>query len=191
MTEDFIMSPVRNSIIRQHSTKGKISNGMRRREFLKAAASTILLPISTWAKEIPQDLHITRIVGFDLVSERPKLVGKNSRLGVHGKRATDRMVRLFANAEVEGIGNCRAGKRELAQLLGKNPFDFYQAANRRMTGPLGTGTMPLWDLIGKILNKPVYELLGGAGPRRVPVYDGSIYFSDLLPGIQGQATRTV
>jgi len=190
LNKDFIMSPVRNSIIRQHSTKGKISNGMRRREFLKAAAGTILLPISTWAKEIPQDLHITRIVGFDLVSERPKLVGKNSRLGVHGKRAADRMVRLFTNTEVEGIGNCRAGKKELAELLGKNPFDFYKGANRRMTGPLGAGTMPLWDLIGKILKKPVYKLLapplqgaglGRADPKRVPVYDGSIYFSDLLP----------
>lgn len=108
------------------------------------------------------------------VIERHKLVGKNSRLGVHGKRAADRMVRLFTNAEVEGIGNCRAGQSALAQLLGKNPFDFYKGANRRMTGPLGTGTMPLWDLIGKILKKPVYELLGGAGPKRVPVYDGSI-----------------
>jgi L-alanine-DL-glutamate epimerase-like enolase superfamily enzyme len=154
---------------------------MRRREFLKATASTLLLPIWTWAKEVARDLKITRIVSFDLVSERPKLVGKNSRLGVHGRRASDRMVRLFTNAGIEGIGNCRAGKKELGQLLGKNPFDFYKGANRRMTGPLGPGTMPLWDLIGKILKKPVYELLGGAGPKRIPVYDGTIYFSDLLP----------
>jgi L-alanine-DL-glutamate epimerase-like enolase superfamily enzyme len=41
--------------------------------------------------------------------------------------------------------------------------------------------MPLWDLAGKLLNKPVYELLGGRGPRHAPVYDGSIYFADLLP----------
>jgi len=37
--------------------------------------------------------------------------------------------------------------------------------------------MPLWDLMGKLMNKPVYELLGGAGTEKVPVYDGSIYFS--------------
>jgi L-alanine-DL-glutamate epimerase-like enolase superfamily enzyme len=154
---------------------------MTRREFLRAAAGTIVLPLWTWAKEIPRDLKITRIVGFDLVSERPKLVGKNSRLGIHGERATDRMVRLFTNAGIEGVGNCRAGREDLSQLLGKNPFALYEAANRRMTGPVGTGTMPLWDLAGKILNKPVYELLGGKGPQRVPVYDGSIYFSDLLP----------
>ncbi len=154
---------------------------MKRREFLKATVSTALLPLWSWAKEIPGDLKITRIVGFNLVSERSKVAGKNSRLGVHGRRATDRMVRLFTNTGLEGIGNCRTGKAELAQLLGKNPFDFYNSTNRRMIGPIGTGTMPLWDLIGKVLKKPVYELLGGAGPNRVPVYDGSIYFSDLLP----------
>ena len=62
-----------------------------------------------------------------------------------------------------------------------NPFDLYDQDARRMTGPLGAGTMPLWDLAGKVLGKPVYELLGGAGPKRVPVYDGSLYFADLLP----------
>jgi len=154
---------------------------MRRREFLKAAVSTTLLPLWSWAKEIPSDIKIIRIVGFDLVSERSKLAGKNSRLGVHGRRANDRMIRLFTNMGLEGIGNCRTGKKELAQLLGKNPFQFYTSANRKITGPMGTGTMPLWDLIGKVLKKPVYELLGGAGPKRVPVYDGSIYFNDLLP----------
>lgn len=154
---------------------------MTRREFLKASAGTIALPLWTWAKELPRSLRITRIIGFDLVSERPKLVGKNSRLGVHGKRATDRMVRLFTNAGIEGIGNCRASQKDLGQLLGKNPFDFYEPANRRMIGPVGTSTMPLWDLAGKVLKKPAYELLGGAGPKLVPVYDGSIYFSDLLP----------
>ena len=154
---------------------------MKRREFLQAAISTALLPLWSWAKETPRDLKITRIVGFNLVSERSKVAGKNSRLGVHGKKANDRMVRLFTNVGLEGIGNCRTGKSELAQLLGKNPFEFYNSTNRRITGPIGTGTMPLWDLIGKVLKKPVYELLGGAGPERVPVYDGSIYFSDLLP----------
>ncbi|MHC4681414.1 MAG: enolase C-terminal domain-like protein, partial [Planctomycetota bacterium] len=129
----------------------------------------------------PNDVKITRIVGFDLISERPKLVGKNSRRDVHGQRATDRMVRLYTSAGIEGIGNCRASQAAVAQLLGKNPFDFYEPAQRKVTGPLGAGTMPVWDSIGKILNKPAHQLLGGAGTERVPVYDGSIYFSDLLP----------
>lgn len=155
---------------------------MRRREFLKAVAAGLMCRGHlARAGARANDIKITRIVGFDLVSERSKLAGKNSRLDVHGGRATDRMVRLYTNAGIEGIGNCRADEAALSQLLGRNPFDLYDAEGRTVAGPLGTGTMPVWDVIGKTLKKPVYQLLGGAGPLRVPVYDGSIYFSDLLP----------
>ena len=40
--------------------------------------------------------------------------------------------------------------------------------------------MVLWDLAGKVLKRPVYELLGGKNTGNVPVYDGSIYMSDLM-----------
>ena len=135
----------------------------------------------SWADDLPRDLKVTRIVGFDLVSRRSKLVGNNSRRGVHGDSATDHMVRMYTNTGLEGLGNCRADRDALSQLLGKNPLE-----PRKSAGPLGYQTMPLWDLAGKVLKKPVYELLGGAGPKRVPVYDGSIYFSDLLPKYAGK-----
>src|ERR687892_708176 len=93
-----------------------------RRQFLAATAT---LAAATWprrlcwAAEIPPDVRITRIVGFDLTSRRPKMVGKNSRLDVHGDTATDRMVRIYTNAGLEGVGNCRAEAPELSKLLGK------------------------------------------------------------------------
>jgi L-alanine-DL-glutamate epimerase-like enolase superfamily enzyme len=160
---------------------------MRRRDFLTAAAGATLFPRLLKAAQPPRDIKITRIVGFDLTSRRPKLVGKNSRLDVHGDRSADRMVRIFTNAGIEGLGNCRApsagwsGREELAGLLGKNPLQWFDASKRSLGSPLGSRDMPLWDLLGKLLQKPVYELLGGHGPERVPVYDGSIYFADLLP----------
>jgi D-galactarolactone cycloisomerase len=40
---------------------------------------------------------------------------------------------------------------------------------------------PLYDLVGNILDMPVYEMIGGAGPREVPLYSGAIYFEDLMP----------
>jgi L-alanine-DL-glutamate epimerase-like enolase superfamily enzyme len=162
---------------------------MNRREFLSVcggAAASTLLPRWIWAADLPRDIKITRIVGFNLVSKRPKVCGKNSRLGVHGDSASDRMVRLFTTTGLEGLGNCRAGEAELASLLGKNPFDFFKPEEPAFKSPLGVGSMPLWDLAGKALNKPVFELLGGKGPRRVPVYDGSIYFSDLMPEYAGR-----
>jgi len=156
---------------------------MDRREFLAtfgAFAAAGLSRAWTWADDLPRDIRITRIVGFDLTSRRPKMIGKNSRLDVHGDAATDRMIRMYTNAGIEGIGNCRAEKAELSSLLGKPLYEFYDPSAPRMSA-LGNGTMPLWDLAGKALGRPVYELLGGNGAERVKVYDGSIYFADLLP----------
>ena len=127
------------------------------------------------------DLKITRIVSFDLHTRRSKLAGKNAVRDVHGSTSRDRMARLFTNVGVEALGRCWKDKESLSALLGKNPFQDFDLASRQMPGPLGSRTMVLWDLAGKLLEKPVYRLLGSAEGGKVPVYDGSIYFADLLP----------
>src|SRR5215831_5153320 len=162
---------------------------MTRRTFLtlsSTATAASLLPSWTWASDLPRDIRIKRIVGFDLESKRPKVCGKNARLDVHGDRGRDRMVRLSTNYGLEGLGNCRANEKTLASLLGQNPFDFFERTEPAFRSPLGAGSMPLWDLAGKVLSQPVYRLLGGRGPRQVKVYDGSIYFVDLMPEYAGR-----
>ncbi|GMU21080.1 MAG: racemase [Phycisphaerae bacterium] len=160
---------------------------MKRREFLAAVAGTAVLPRFSWADDLPRDVRITRVVAFDLPSRRPKFLGKNSRKDDHGDKATDRMIRIYTSAGVDGLGVYRHDKdmeknrQMLSALLGKDPFAFYRREERRMVSPLDRGTMALWDLAGKVLKKPAWALLGGAGPARVPVYDGSIYMQDLLP----------
>lgn len=157
---------------------------MNRRRFLKGcggAAAAAIMPGWSWGEQLPEDVKITRIIGFDLESRRCKVCGKNSRVGVHGDRGREAMVRMYTNAGIEGLGGCRAGAAELQSLIGKNPFAYFHAEEREFRSPLGAATMPLWDLAGKVLKKPVFALLGGQGPKRVPVYDGSVYFADLLP----------
>ena len=154
---------------------------MHRRRFLETAVASTLLGRLARADSFPADLKITRIVSFDLHTRRAKFVGKNAVRGDHGQTSRDRMVRLNTNAGVEAIGRCWKPKEALAPLLGKNPFRDFDLASRRMPGPLGSRTMVLWDLAGKILKRPVYDLLGGTKSGRVPVYDGSIYMSDLMP----------
>ena len=130
---------------------------MNRRAFLTlcgSAAASTLLPRWSWAADLPRDIKITRIVAFDLGSKRCKVCGKNSRLDVHGDRASDCMVRLYTNTGLEGLGNCRTSEVKLASLLGRNPFDFFQAEEPAFRSPLNAGTMPLWDLAGKALRKP-------------------------------------
>ncbi|HET6883643.1 MAG TPA: enolase C-terminal domain-like protein [Pirellulales bacterium] len=158
---------------------------MRRRNFL-ATTAVLLIAKRLEAADLPDDVRVTRIVGFNVTSRRNKLAGKNARLDVHGDRGHDRMLRIYTNLGLEGVGNCAISKEAAAELLGKNPLDFYQPAMRRVVGPFGAGTMPLWDLAGKLLKKPAYELLGGEGTVNVPVYDGSIYFADLLPQYAGR-----
>ncbi len=154
---------------------------MHRRQFLGAVAASALLGRVARAESLPSDLKITRIVSFDLHTRRSKLAGKNAVRGVHGSTSRDRMARLYTNVGVKALGRCWKDKESLSALLGRNPFQDFDLASRRMPGPLGSRTMVLWDLAGKLLKKPVYELLGAKQPGNVPVYDGSIYFADLLP----------
>jgi D-galactarolactone cycloisomerase len=154
---------------------------MKRRQFLKAAAASAFLGRIARAESLPSDLKITRIVSFDLHTRRSKYIGKNAVRGDHGQNSRDRMARLYTNMGVEGLGRCWKDKEALVPLLGKNPFQYFDLASRKMPGPLGSRTMVLWDLAGKVLKRPVYQLLGGAKSGKVPVYDGSIYFSDLMP----------
>ncbi len=155
-----------------------------RREFLSLSSSlaaSVLL--SRWgiAAEVPSDIKITRIVRFDLVSKRDKVAGKNSRLDVHGDTATDPMIRVYTDAGVEGLGQCRGDEKTLAPLIGRRLSDLFKPSDRAMAVPACVGTMAFWDLLGKARKRPVYELLGGKAGRLVPAYDGSIYFADLLP----------
>jgi L-alanine-DL-glutamate epimerase-like enolase superfamily enzyme len=164
-----------------------------RRAFLRGCASAVtamsVMPLSTFAAERAGDVRVTRIVGFDLRSKRSKVAGRNARLDVHGDSAVDPMVRIFTNdPKLEGLGVCRAPKEKLAELIGVEPVNLFDAEKRRMLGPLGSQTMPLWDLLARMQEKPACELIGApadTAPRRVPVYDGSIYFADLLPNYAG------
>lgn len=153
---------------------------LTRREFM-AAGGTAALAGFSWAADAPRDVRITRVTSLQLLYKRPKYVGKNAKRDDHGELADDCVLRIRTNAGIESFGHCYTRANQCAELLGKNPFDFFRADEKRMVSPLGRQSSPLWDLVGKLLNKPVYELLGGAGPGRVSAYDGTIYLIDLMP----------
>ena len=158
-------------------------DNVSRRSFIKTMASLPIVCSFTWAEDIPREIKIVRMVGFNVESLRIKYIGKNAMFDDHGEVAGDELVRIYTNKGYEGIGRFGLwrGERILPYLLGKNPLDFLKLDKNRIVSPIQQYTSALWDLVGKILNKPVYELLGGKGPVRVPAYDSTIYFSDLLP----------
>jgi len=152
-----------------------------RRRFISTAFTFPFLTNIADAREKSKDIRITRIVHCMIRSKRPKLVGNNSRGGIHGDSANDVFLRIFTNSGHEGFGFGRLKKDAAHSLLGKSPLDLLDQKVRRVSGPFGTGTTATWDLVGQITGKPVYQLLGGNGAKQVPIYDGSIYFADLLP----------
>ena len=115
---------------------------MKRREFLKLSGGMCLLPFSSCtelSRELPADIKITRVVGFDLHCPRNKIAGKNAVKGVHGSGARDQMIRVYTNAGIDGIGHCRGNEKAVAQILGKSLKKLYDIERCKMTGALGAG----------------------------------------------------
>jgi len=89
-----------------------------------------------------------------------------------------------------GAGACRwkASEKDGKSVLGKTVSQLLAQEATRINRL--TGSSAVWDLAGKTLGKPVYQLFGGSVPRQgVPVYDGSIYHEELLNRDQGSAYR--
>jgi D-galactarolactone cycloisomerase len=158
---------------------------MRRREFLFSSA-TLLGATQVAAKELSRaesdlkKIKIVRITGFQHVCPRPRLVGKNSHLDVHGKETRDTVFRIATDQGIEGVGFGRSTPEAAGRLLGHS-LDEYWRPGEGIVSPLGRADHALFDLVGKALNTPIWKLIGGRGSEWVPVYDGGIYFNDLLP----------
>ncbi|MCI0456942.1 MAG: mandelate racemase/muconate lactonizing enzyme family protein [Gemmataceae bacterium] len=158
---------------------------MNRRTFLLGAAA---LPLTLTAasagdrKQLDQlkGFRITRVTGFRHTCPRPRLVGYNARLGVHGRQTGDNVLRIATNQGVEGIGSGTTTQETARKLLGQT-LDQIWRPGVGVVSPLGRADHALYDLVGKALKAPAWRLMGGQGPEWVPVYDGGVYFNDLLP----------
>ena len=125
--------------------------------------------------------RIQQVIGFHVAAPRPKFVGKNSHLGDHGDQTHDDVLILTTDQGARGFGSGRLEPDSAKKLLGQ-PVSSLWTDGAGSTGLLGRSDHPLFDLVGKILGKPAWSLIGDQGTRAVPVYDGSIYFNDLIPG---------
>lgn len=127
-----------------------------------------------------QNVRITGVVKFSHVTRRKKFIGRNAKRDVHGFEAHDHVLRLYSDSGVDGIGFGRIDNGVAEQLVGLRLSDLWKESIGS-SGVLGRADHALFDLIGKLLGVPTWKLLGGSGQEWVPVYDTSIYFSDLLP----------
>jgi L-alanine-DL-glutamate epimerase-like enolase superfamily enzyme len=103
-------------------------------------------------------------------------------------------VKIETNAGVTGWGECSPNNRHMVQalietdfrriIMERDPFNVEQNWDqlfwqRHDLGPSGALTyaiagidLALWDIMGKLLNRPVYKLIGGSYRKEFPTYCG-------------------
>jgi L-alanine-DL-glutamate epimerase-like enolase superfamily enzyme len=113
----------------------------------------------------------------------PRHVGKNARKGNHGQYNSDDIFKLFTDQGAMGWALGRNKKdfsdQELNFLQGKLVSELISPEKGIRKDLSRYIDLALHDLMGIILNKPVYKLIGNNGIKDTPIYSGMIYFDEL------------
>ena len=118
----------------------------------------------------------------------PRFVGKNGARDVHGQYNQAMVLRLITDQGALGWGvSDRKAEDSLPRIMDKNVADLISPEEGIAPGLNAFHfDLPLFDLMGVILDKPVYEILGKEGHRETPVYSGMIYLDELpSEGVKG------
>jgi len=124
-----------------------------------------------------------------------KFVAMNSYdMAPKGHTYTNTLVRITTGDGVEGIGvmEYRTPDAEFLKaartLIGVDPLTLFERKEGRIAGRNPAYPVlkryrhlegPLFDLIGKLVSKPAWRLIGTSVRERVEVYDGTLYFTDV------------
>lgn len=128
--------------------------------------------------------RLERVETYDVVDKFPRHVGRNAKNPPEACGGKAHLQLLATDQRATGWALSHVSEEEIKPLIGQRLSELFDPEK-------GTAEHAFClDLAGNILNKPVYELLGGMGRKTVPIYSGSIYFDDLEPpnsprGVQG------
>jgi D-galactarolactone cycloisomerase len=109
-----------------------------------------------------------------------RYVGRNAKGNPAGRGFGRQLRILTTDGGVRGGGMSHVPDDQVQKLVGARVSDLYDIRQGVVDEALAID-LPLHDLAGNILGKPVYALLGGKGSTAVPIYSGAIYFDDLEP----------
>jgi L-alanine-DL-glutamate epimerase-like enolase superfamily enzyme len=171
---------------------------MKRRNFLKVmAASSVSSIIPSLALGQPsffddpnttQELAYHKLKGikFNQVQLKyPRLVGRNSRLGLHGTGPKLTFCTLTTDKGAEGFalirGNQKQAEERFEKIKGKSVSELFSPSIGTLAEEDYIFDFCLHDLGGVILNKPVYALMGADKPILTKCYSGMIYFDEMDP----------
>lgn len=122
----------------------------------------------------------------------PRFVGKNGRIDFHGqhKKCPILKIRTDQGALGWGLSN-KSVIDKIPGLQNKKVSDLIIPGKGIKEGLDRTVDFALHDLMGKILKKPVYQLLGSKGNPESPIYSGMIYLDELNPGNESKGLDVI
>ena len=170
---------------------------MERRHFIKqltkGSSATIALGTSLTSQATEMLLHTSKAndladhkiaeISYTQVQLKwPRFVGKNARRDIHGYGPKVSVCILTTDKGAKGWGmHGRRSDETIDYLKGKRVSEVFQPSMGVTDTKALPFDVPLHDLAGIILNKPVYELLGRKKPITTKCYSGMIYFDELEP----------
>ena len=111
----------------------------------------------------------------------PRAVGRNAVLGSHGMGPLADAVILRTTGGAVGWGIVCGQPGNPDVLIGRRLDELFDPTVGVTDDSALWADLAVHDLAGVLLGQPVYQLLGGRGEQKIPVYDASIYFDDLDP----------
>lgn len=163
---------------------------MNRTTFLKslgAMTGTVLLTKNVFSASMSgkyPDLEKHKIATADVLSldyHWPRFVGRNGTKDVHGQHQKATVLRVRTDQGAEGWGMTdKKVSESISALIGKRVIDVI-SPEHGLAKDFNTFhyDFAMFDLMGVILQKPVYQILGAQGPTSSPVYSGMIYIDEL------------
>lgn len=167
---------------------------MNRRKFIQSAPAAYVAFRGVEARSI--GARITKITLTPVEGRFHKFVAMNSYdTAPKGHTYPNTLVRLTTDQGIEGVGVMEYANPNaefvaaVRALVGTDIGTVYEMRGGRITGRMPAFQAlltryphldsPLFDLIGKLEKKPVWQLIGESVRDTIDLYDGTLYFSDI------------
>ncbi len=163
---------------------------MQRRQFIKSTTGLTaggLIPgifsEATKAQYPELDKHkISHTEVVELNYHWPRFVGKNGRIDFHGQDKKLIVLKIHTDQGAMGWGLSQKEAENHTQFVsGKAVGDLIQPGTGILASVDKSLDFALHDLMGIILDKPVYQLLDNKGTKANTTYSGMIYLDELNP----------
>ncbi|MGV8137804.1 MAG: enolase C-terminal domain-like protein [Mangrovibacterium sp.] len=176
---------------------------MERRRFIglttgSASMISLGLPLSGVAQQLleissedSRELSKHKIAKAEVLEVNyrwPRFVGKNGRIDFHGQDHKSTVLKLYTDQGAIGWGlSGQDAKKYIPAVQNKRVSELIIPGKGIIEGMDRSMDFALHDLMGIILNKPVYQLVGNKGPKEASVYSGMIYLDELNPGNESKS----